>query len=256
MNLKIQFALFFMVACFVNVSAQDLKRLDSPEPLIDSTTDPEPTTTISFEEMTYDFGTILQGSVNEKVFRFQNTGDIPLILTKAKGSCGCTVPYYPLDPIMPGEWSEIQVTYKPGKQKLDQAKTVTIYANTEPVTTLIRISAFVEESDLAVEESIILLEEQHTRDRDAIDVVSPGCFVIYPNPTTNELKLDLKEHIGRSADVAIFSESGAQVFTTKIETIASESSRLDVSNFTKGIYIINVSIEGQKPVSQCFVVER
>lgn len=104
-----------------------------------------PTTTIAYSEEVHNFGNIKQDSENEHVFKFTNTGTEPLIISSAKGSCGCTVPEYPTEPIAPGESSEIKVVYKPGKQKGSQTKTVTVNANTTPAQTLLKISADVEE---------------------------------------------------------------------------------------------------------------
>ena len=104
-----------------------------------------PPTTIAFTEMEHDFGNISQDSENKKVFKFTNTGDNPLIIQNARGSCGCTVPKYPKEPVAPGESGEIEVVYKPGKQKGNQSKTVTIQANTNPEQTVLKINAMVEE---------------------------------------------------------------------------------------------------------------
>lgn len=104
-----------------------------------------PTTQISFDSPNHDFGNIKQDSENRHVFTFTNTGSEPLIIENAKGSCGCTVPQYPKEPIAPGETGDIEVVYKPGKQKNQQSKTVTITANTEPRTTTLSISANVAE---------------------------------------------------------------------------------------------------------------
>lgn len=64
-----------------------------------------------FESETVDYGVIEQGSEPFRVFTFTNTGTEPLIITQAKGSCGCTVPTYPKEPIAPGETGEIKVRY-------------------------------------------------------------------------------------------------------------------------------------------------
>lgn len=104
-----------------------------------------PLTTIQFKENEYNFGKVMQDSENKKVFTFTNTGTEPLIISNAKGSCGCTVPEWPKEPIPPGGTGEIKVVYKPGKQKNKQHKTVTITANTQPETTVISISADVQE---------------------------------------------------------------------------------------------------------------
>lgn len=105
-----------------------------------------PATTIAFGENSHDFGTIQQDSENKKVFTFTNEGNEPLIIEKAKGSCGCTVPTYPKEPIPPGGTGEIEVVYKPGKQKNKQTKNVTITANTTPANTVLTITANVLEN--------------------------------------------------------------------------------------------------------------
>ena len=104
-----------------------------------------PTTSVNFAQMSHSFGNIKQDTENKHVFKFTNTGDNPLIIESASGSCGCTVPEYPKEPIAPGEEGEIKVVYKPGKQKGNQNKTVTLIANTEPRETRLSISAVVEE---------------------------------------------------------------------------------------------------------------
>ena len=114
-------------------------------PVANEVVDNTPKTTITFEEYAHSFGNIKQNTENKKVFSFTNTGNEPLIITNAKGSCGCTVPNYPKEPVQPGESAEIEVFYRPGKQKGNQSKTVTITANTEPAQTILNISATVEE---------------------------------------------------------------------------------------------------------------
>ncbi|MCI5058079.1 MAG: DUF1573 domain-containing protein [Flavobacteriales bacterium] len=104
-----------------------------------------PTTNIQFAENAFDFGKVNQDSENKHIFKFTNTGTEPLIISNAKGSCGCTVPKYPKEPIPVGATGEIEVVYKPGKQKGAQTKTVTVTANTEPSDTRIQITADVQE---------------------------------------------------------------------------------------------------------------
>ncbi|MEZ4756754.1 MAG: DUF1573 domain-containing protein [Flavobacteriales bacterium] len=111
-----------------------------PAEAVDNT----PKTTITFAEYDHDFGNIKQDTENKKIFTFTNTGSEPLLIEAANGSCGCTVPNYPKNPIPPGGTGEIEVVYKPGKQENAQNKTVTVVANTEPKETLLRIKANVE----------------------------------------------------------------------------------------------------------------
>jgi hypothetical protein len=105
---------------------------------------PTPTTTIEFDSYSHNFGKIKQDTRNTKIFKFKNTGKEPLIIQSATGSCGCTVPKYPKEPIPPGGTGEIEVEYSPGKQQGLQNKTVTITANTNPPTTTLTITADVQ----------------------------------------------------------------------------------------------------------------
>lgn len=66
---------------------------------------------MKFEQTTVDYGTIEQNSDPLRTFSFKNTGNTPLIITGARGSCGCTVPSYPKKPIAPGETAVIEVRY-------------------------------------------------------------------------------------------------------------------------------------------------
>jgi hypothetical protein len=101
-------------------------------------------TAVKFEEKVHNFGSIQQDSKNTKIFTFTNTGSEPLIIESAKGSCGCTVPKFPKEPIKPGGIGEIEVVYSPGKQQGNQNKTVTITANTDPIATTLNIQADVQ----------------------------------------------------------------------------------------------------------------
>ncbi len=100
-------------------------------------------TSISFSKYEHDFGNLDQESHNHYSFTFTNTGREPLVIESATGSCGCTVPNYPKQPIPPGGTGNIEIEYKPGKQENAQTKTVTIVANTEPKETVLRVKAFV-----------------------------------------------------------------------------------------------------------------
>lgn len=101
-------------------------------------------TTIRWSDMIHDFGHVKQDSENKFSFTFVNSGKEPLVITNAVGSCGCTVPDYPKDPVAPGATASINVVYKPGKQENQQEKMVTVTANTEPMQTVLKIRAFVE----------------------------------------------------------------------------------------------------------------
>ena len=98
-----------------------------------------PTTTIEFAESEFNFGKVKAGEKVQHVYKFKNTGKEPLVISNAKGSCGCTVPDWPKEPIGVGEEGEILVEFNSKGKTGNQAKTVTITANTDPPQTLIQI---------------------------------------------------------------------------------------------------------------------
>lgn len=98
----------------------------------------------SFEKEAHDFGTIIQGEKVAYSFKFTNNGEGDLIITSAKGSCGCTIPEYPTDPIAPGEEGVIDVVFNSEGKSGQQNKKVTIIANTVPNTTVLAINGMVE----------------------------------------------------------------------------------------------------------------
>jgi hypothetical protein len=83
---------------------------------------------IEFENETIDYGTIPHKADGKRAFVVKNTGTAPLLITKTKGSCGCTVPRAPKDPIMPGETAEIEVRYATDRVGAF-TKTVTVTSN-------------------------------------------------------------------------------------------------------------------------------
>ncbi|KPM30769.1 Hypothetical protein I595_3266 [Croceitalea dokdonensis DOKDO 023] len=98
---------------------------------------------MSFDKQEHDFGSIEQGTPQETIFTFTNSGDAPLIITDAKSSCGCTVPQYPKNkPIAPGESGEMLVKFN-GQGQNQVTKTITVTANTAKGSELLRIKAFV-----------------------------------------------------------------------------------------------------------------
>lgn len=97
---------------------------------------------ISFEEEVIDYGTIEQGADGVREFIFTNTGKSPLIISNAVGSCGCTVPTWPKEPIKPGEKASIKVKYDT-KRVGPINKSVTITSNASEPTKILRIKGTV-----------------------------------------------------------------------------------------------------------------
>lgn len=94
-----------------------------------------------FDKKEHDFGNINDGDKVETVFVVSNAGETDLVITNASGTCGCTVPDYPKEPIKPGKTAKIKVSFdssgKPGMQQ----KSVNITANTEKGSDVLNIKA-------------------------------------------------------------------------------------------------------------------
>lgn len=94
---------------------------------------------MTLETTEVDYGKIEQGADPYRVFKFTNTGKAPLVIENAKGSCGCTVPTYPKEPIAPGETAEIKVRYDTNRVG-KFTKTITLTTNEAVQTRTLRVS--------------------------------------------------------------------------------------------------------------------
>lgn len=104
---------------------------------------------MSFDKTFHDFGQITQGTPQQTVFTFTNTGDAPLIITDATSSCGCTIPDYPKNtPIAPGQQGQMVVNFN-GSGQNQVTKTINVQANTANGSELLKIQAFVLEPNAA-----------------------------------------------------------------------------------------------------------
>lgn len=143
MNLRIILSLFVLTS-LLSCNSKDHDGIDSSDVSNNASADgkvkgdiPE----IKFEEDEFDFGKITQGEVVSHDFKFKNIGNVHLIISGASGSCGCTVPKWPKEPIKPGEEGKLNVVFSSEGKKGLMEKTVTVVTNCEPSTRLIRIKA-------------------------------------------------------------------------------------------------------------------
>jgi len=144
---RIVTALSVVALLFISTSCKDkaVTKINTENVEVASTRDEaqKKVPVISFDKAEHDFGTIVQGTPQETIFKFTNTGDGPLIITDAKSSCGCTVPEFPRNtPIAPGESGEMLVKFN-GSGQNQVTKTITVTANTAKGSELLRIKAFV-----------------------------------------------------------------------------------------------------------------
>lgn len=96
---------------------------------------------LKFDKTEHDFGVINEGDIVETVFTFTNSGKSELIITSAKGTCGCTVPEWPKEPIMPGESGEIKVKFNSDRKPNLQQKQITLVTNTDQGKEILKIKA-------------------------------------------------------------------------------------------------------------------
>jgi len=100
---------------------------------------------IEFKTDVIDYGTIEKGSDGVRIFEFTNTGNAPLIISKVKSTCGCTVPKKPDGPIMPGETGEISVKYDTNRVNPIR-KTITVTSNADTPSVALKIKGLVVDS--------------------------------------------------------------------------------------------------------------
>jgi hypothetical protein len=132
-------------------------QLGAQATITDAPTNTSSKAKLTLESDVVDYGTIEQGSEPLRVVKFTNTGTEPLIISGAKGSCGCTVPNWPKEPVMPGETSQIEVRYdtkRPGPIN----KTITVTSNDPAGKHIIKVTGTVNttptEQGLPAKESI------------------------------------------------------------------------------------------------------
>jgi hypothetical protein len=99
---------------------------------------------VKWESTTIDYGTVTKGDEGAatRVFKFTNTGKTPLILSSCRGSCGCTVPTCPTEPILPGKGGEIKVHYDINRVG-PFTKTVTVTSNAKNPNETLKITGTV-----------------------------------------------------------------------------------------------------------------
>ena len=92
--------------------------------------DPATAAELKFESLSYDFGELPEAAKVDHYVKFTNTGKSPLIIKKAVGSCGCTVPEWPKSPIAPGASDSLKISYNAQGKYGKQSNTVTLTTNT------------------------------------------------------------------------------------------------------------------------------
>jgi hypothetical protein len=135
-----------VIALLVGLQSCDRQGGNLPTDLIRNPKTAEGEQNISMPEITFaktehDFGRLIQGEQVVYVFRFTNTGNSDLLISKVSASCGCTASKYTREPVKPGKEGKIEVTFDSNGQRGIQNKTITVLTNGRPQTTVLRIKA-------------------------------------------------------------------------------------------------------------------
>jgi len=91
----------------------------------------QPVTTIALSESNFDFGKVKKGDKVEHIYEVTNTGTNPLVISEVKPGCGCTVPDFTKEPIMPGKKGKITLHFDSSNFDGAVNKYADVFANVE-----------------------------------------------------------------------------------------------------------------------------
>lgn len=140
-----------LLACSENTSKQPEKDtlpgklstdlVHNPGSLQENTNTSIDVAIMSFSDTVHDFGRVKEGEIVQYDFNFKNTGKRNLIINDAKGSCGCTIPKYPSEPIQAGSQNVIHVTFDSKGKKGYNEKGIVVITNGKPSVSNLTILA-------------------------------------------------------------------------------------------------------------------
>lgn len=147
-------AALVLTACTKNESADQLVVEDqstanvapvaaTPEEMIKEAQS-KPLTHVALSEAHFDFGKIKKGEQRDHTYEITNTGDNPLIISQVKPGCGCTVPDYTKEPILPGQKGKITLNFDSSAFDGLVNKQAEVYANVEKAPIVLTFSADVQ----------------------------------------------------------------------------------------------------------------
>lgn len=114
--------------------------MDSPEEMVKEAQS-KPLTNVALSEAQFDFGKMKKGDHKEHTYEITNTGENPLIISQVKPGCGCTVPDYTKEPILPGQKGKITLKFDSSNFDGLVNKQAEVYANIEKAPIVISFSA-------------------------------------------------------------------------------------------------------------------
>ena len=131
-NTKLRVLNVFLLICLFSLTSIQAQNLAQAKSIA----------SIDFEKEVMDYGTLDQYSDGMRVFTFSNTGNAPLIISNVKTSCGCTVPSYSKEAILPVKTGEIKVSYDT-KRLGSFTKTITVLSNASQERKTLKIKGII-----------------------------------------------------------------------------------------------------------------
>ena len=113
---------------------------------------------ITFEEVKYDFGSVVQGGTVDHTFKFKNTGTAPLVINNIGVSCGCTTPEWTKAPVLPGKTGTIAAHFNSTGKVGMQNKVLTIESNAAAGSTTVSLVGEVKEASATATTSEVKTE--------------------------------------------------------------------------------------------------
>lgn len=128
-------SLFVLAACGDEQAKSDSKESERlADKKVAEPIDSSRFTTVQWIDSLKDFGSVKDGEKVDISFRFVNTGEFPLIVQSVAPSCGCTVPEYTEEPVLPGKEGFIKAVFNSANQHATVHKTINVAMNTKPST--------------------------------------------------------------------------------------------------------------------------
>ncbi len=103
------------------------------------------TAVIQFDQVSHDFGKFSEDKKNVTYeFKFKNTGNAPLVISRVTASCGCTTPEWTKEPVAPGKTGYVKATYNPVGRPGAFNKSITVFTNTPEKNVRLTIKGIVQ----------------------------------------------------------------------------------------------------------------
>ena len=132
---------FFAIAIPHAILAQPASTADNEQPDMGR----EPKGHLQLDSMYINMGRIQRDSVGTAIMHFRNTGDAPLQIMRIFSECGCTVPSYSSDEVMPGDEGKIKIRFNgKGRQPGMFRKALRIRSNADNPREILIVKGLIE----------------------------------------------------------------------------------------------------------------